>query len=164
MCNLWTYKSLFYSTFSTSAVLPIVMAITPLDLPVTLREHNNIMPVVIQLNVSGNPQPLFSWRQVGSQMPLSNGSGVTVTFDSLTFNNIGRERTGQYVYEAVNSVGRSNISFEVDVQCKLVLQNACSLFDTMYVTLLQFTHRSQSACTCIQILRSFPPKCTCLIP
>ena len=109
--------NLFYMYLLNTPVIPIVTAITPLDRPLTRREGAS---VVIQLNVSGNPQPTFSWRQVGSQMSLSNGSGIIVAYDTLTFDNIGREHTGQYVYEAINSVGMTNISFELDVLCKLI--------------------------------------------
>lgn len=72
---------------------------------------------MIQIKVIGNPQPTYTWTRNG--VALSSGNGVTVTHDSLTFNSVTRVHSGQYVYEAINTLGMSSLTFSLDVQCKL---------------------------------------------
>lgn len=74
------------------------------------------MQVVIQIKVIGNPQPTYTWTRNG--FPIVSGNGVIVTHDSLTFNSVTRVHSGQYVYEAINTLGMSSLTFSLDVQCK----------------------------------------------
>ena len=94
---------------------------------VRIEENSRTIPVVISLDPE--PFPLdtisFSWTRNGQ--PLSDGSGLALSYSSVMFTSIERSDAGQYSVIATNYVsnnlsqhiGNDTGSFSLEVICKL---------------------------------------------
>ena len=87
-----------------------------------VRENSGRIPVNLSIGLAAFPEPTFQWTKDGE--PLN---GPTLTYNSVTFDNVRRSDAGNYTVLATNSVlntttpeqvGSDTGSFSLDVLCK----------------------------------------------
>lgn len=89
----------------------IIERVSPQGDPVVGREGQTL---TIQLNVSANPVPTFTWTLNGVVLPSSNR--VTVELAYIQFDSLQKNDSGVYKLEATNIIGTTNYTFVLDVQ------------------------------------------------
>ena len=78
--------------------------------------------VNIQINVTidANPFPsFFTWSR--NDVPITSSSNVALTATSITFTTVQRDNAGTYTVYSNNTAGDGSTTFELIVQCKLLL-------------------------------------------
>ena len=94
-----------------------------------VRIEENSANVLIDISLDAEPFPLdtlaFFWTRSGQ--PLTGGSGLALTYSSVTFAMIERSDSGEYSVLAINyvtggpsqQIGNDTGRFSLDVICKL---------------------------------------------
>ena len=76
--------------------------------------------VLINITIDANPIPsFFTWSRNG--LPITSSSNVALTATSITFTTVQREDAGTYTVYSNNTAGDGSTTFELIVQCKLLL-------------------------------------------
>ena len=125
-------KTIFIVASTDLAILVLLSTGPP-------RLRDNFMVLIeensenVQIDIGLDPEPFpmdtlsFSWTKNGQ--PLSGGSGLALTYSSVTFATIERSDSGEYAVSASNHVtghlsqqiGNDTGRFSLDVICKLAL-------------------------------------------
>lgn len=85
---------------------PTNLAINPS--PITVEEGEVITATC---SATGNPNPTFEWRKLGSDNVISNSP-------VLTINNAQESHKGTYICKAINTMGSGEVQTTVTVHCK----------------------------------------------
>lgn len=85
---------------------PTNLAINPS--PITVEEGEVITATC---SATGNPNPTFEWRKLGSDNVISNSP-------VLTINNAQESHKGKYICKAINTMGSGEVQTTVTVHCK----------------------------------------------
>ena len=92
-----------------------------------LEEGSGRILVNISEGMAAFPEPSFQWSRNGQPLSGMHMSGLVLTYDSITFNDVRRTDAGNYTVVAtsyfLNSttelVGNDISDFYLDVLCKL---------------------------------------------
>ena len=86
--------------------------------PQTVTEGD--VNVQINVTIDANPFPsFFTWSR--NDVPITSSNNVTLTATSITFTTVQREDAGIYTVYSNNTAGSGSTTFELIVQCKLLL-------------------------------------------
>ena len=94
-----------------------------LDAPVYedpgVQNQTEGLNLTVKLELGANPSPqMYTWYKDGK--PLANDSRVMFGVDYIKFSPAMREDSGIYTVKATNDIGSGNVTFEVDILCKLL--------------------------------------------
>ena len=86
--------------------------------PQTVTEGDTNVRIDVRLDA--NPFPsFFTWSRNG--VPITSSSKVALTATSITFTTVQQEDAGTYTVYSNNTAGSGSATFELIVQCKLLL-------------------------------------------
>ena len=86
--------------------------------PQTVTEGD--VNVQINVTIDANPFPsFFTWSRNG--VPITSSNNVALTATSITFTTVQQDNAGTYTVYGNNTAGGGSTTFELIVQCKLLL-------------------------------------------